>query len=59
MTQSLILITTLAVMAGLGVGYWLGWLSDPKSAVRFCIVYTSGLMDDMYKKQLDLGAMIK
>lgn len=62
MTQSTILLTTLAVMLGLGMGYWFGWLSDPSKPIRMVIAYTVSLteiMDGMYSKQLDLAAMIR
>lgn len=62
MTQSTILLTTLAVMLGLGVGYWFGYIADPRRPIRIVIKYmiaTSSLLTGMYKTQLDLAAMIK
>lgn len=43
MTQSIILLTTLAVMAGLGVGYWYGWMLDPKRIHMMVIAYVVSL----------------
>lgn len=59
MTQSLILITTLAIMAGLGVGYWFGWLTELAVEVITEIVAMGTVVSIMADSIRDLGMEIK
>lgn len=66
MTQTTILLMTLAAMAGLPAGYWLAWLCDPDQICRSMLralmglwaldraigLYLHGFYSEMYEGQM-------
>lgn len=58
MTQSLILLTTLSVMLGLGVGYWFGWLTELAANVITPIIATAACISIMADSIRDLQMTI-
>lgn len=58
MTQSTILLTTLSVMLGLGVGYWFGWLTNLVMQVITPIIATAACISIMADSIRDMPMTI-